>query len=100
MGVPITFLDKYNPDQYTIVGFAGGWNGKSSLVTRQYPTAQIQHDKNGTEQIVGKMNDGTPQISVNTVPAFATYYTVNDGLFYLRTYGRILICAKEGVDVT
>lgn len=91
LGVPITFLDKYNPSQFEIVGFAGGWNGKSDLVTRQYPTKQIQHDKSGKQQTVGKMNDGTPQIRASDIPDSTTYYTVDDGHTYVRTYGRILI---------
>ena len=93
MGVPITFLDKYNPRQFEIIGFAGGWNGKSDLVTRTYPTKQMQHGKNGKSQSVGKMNDGTPQIMVLNRPISTTYYTVADNAFYLRTYGRILIRA-------
>lgn len=94
MGVPITFMDKYNLEQFEIVGFAGGWNGKSDLVTKKYPAKQIQHDRNGREQIVGKMNDGTPQIQVSERPVSLTYYTVDDGFYYLRTYGRVLICPK------
>lgn len=93
MGVPITFLDKYNPRQFEIIGFAGGWNGKSDLVTRTYPTKQMQHGKDGKSQSVGKMNDGTPQIMVLNRPISTTYYTVADNAFYLRTYGRILIRA-------
>lgn len=93
MGVPITFMDKYNPRQFEIIGFAGGWNGKSDLVTRIYPTKQTQHGKNGKSQSVGKMNDGTPQIMVSNRPSSTTYYTVGDDAFYLRTYGRILIRA-------
>lgn len=95
MGVPITFLDKYNPEQFEIIGFAGGWNGKSNLITRKYPTKQIQHDKNGKKQIVGKMNDGTPQIRISFQPTSSTYYTIDDEFFYLRTYGRVLIRSKE-----
>ena len=91
MGVPITFMDKYNPDQFEIIGFAGGWNGKSPLVTKRYPSKQLQHGKNGKEQTVGKMNDGTPQILIKDKPESQTYYTVGDGNYYLRTYGRILI---------
>lgn len=98
MGVPITFLDKYNPEQFEIVGFAGGWNGKSDLVTRKYPTKQVQHDKTGKEQYVGKMNDGTPQIKICFCPKSVTYYSIDDEYYYLRTYGRVLIRAKRGVE--
>ena len=89
MGVPITFLDKYCPDQFEIVGYAGGWCGKSPLVTRKYPAKQIQH-KNGAETPIGKMNDGTAYIQVDALPD-STYSTIGDGKYYLRVYGRILI---------
>ncbi len=95
MGVPITFLDKYSPDQFEIVGFAGGWNGQSDLITRKYPAKQMQHDKNGRVHTVGKMNDGTPQIRLDGASSEVTYYTVDDGHCYMRTYGRILIRNKH-----
>ena len=35
MGVPITFLDKYNPDQFEIVTFRKGNDGKDLVFTRE-----------------------------------------------------------------
>lgn len=35
MGVPITFLDKYNPDQFEIVAFRKGNDGKDLTFTRE-----------------------------------------------------------------
>lgn len=35
MGVPITFLDKYNPDQFDIVAFRKGKDGKDLVFTRE-----------------------------------------------------------------
>ena len=34
MGVPISFLDKYNPDQFEIVSFRKGNDGKDLVFTR------------------------------------------------------------------
>lgn len=95
MGAPITFLDKFNPDQFEIIGFAGGWNGKSELVTRRYPVKQLQHNKNGKETPIGKMNDGTAYICSDEKPTAKTYSTIGDGKYYLRVYGRILIRNKH-----
>lgn len=95
MGVPITFFDKYNPNQFEIVGFAGGWNGKSDLVIRKYPQKQLQHDKSGKEHTIGKMNDGTAYICITERPNNTTYSTTGDGKYYLRMYGRILIRNKH-----
>lgn len=35
MGVPITFMDKYNPDQFEIVAFRKGADGKDLVFTRE-----------------------------------------------------------------
>lgn len=35
MGVPITFLDKYNPEQFEIVAFRKGDDGKDLVFTRE-----------------------------------------------------------------
>ena len=43
MGVPITFLDKYSPEQFEIIGISKTWFGAASKVYGQ----QIQVDKNG-----------------------------------------------------
>ena len=33
MGVPITFMDKYNPEQFEIIGIAEGDSGKELGLT-------------------------------------------------------------------
>lgn len=35
MGVPITFMDKYNPEQFEIVAFRKGDDGKDLVFTRE-----------------------------------------------------------------
>lgn len=50
MGVPITFMDKYNPKQFKIVGITKTWFGMAS---KRYPN-QIQFSTNGTtSEVVG-----------------------------------------------
>ena len=85
MGVPITFLDKYNPDQFEIVGVTQSWCGVASKV---YPR-QVQIDKNGKRSLVTKLNDGAA-IKVNEQPTNKTYYEVRDEMF-VKTYARVLI---------
>jgi hypothetical protein len=87
MGVPVTFLDKYNPDQFEIVGYEKSYQ----LQTRKYP-AQTQIDKNGAKSIVGKLNDGV-SIKVATPPTDQTYYIVA-GKYYVQKFKRILIKRK------
>ena len=40
MGVPITFLDKYNPNQFEIVSFRKGEDGKDLVFTRERERVQ------------------------------------------------------------
>lgn len=40
MGVPITFLDKYNPEQFEIVAFCKGEDGKNLIFTRERERVQ------------------------------------------------------------
>ena len=65
MGVPITFLDKYDPDQFEIVAFRKGEDGKDLVFTREresstvlsYPctTAIPWMIKNAEDKINGKI---------------------------------------------
>ena len=85
MGVPITFLDKHNPDQFEIIGVTQSW---SDGRTKTYPK-QIQVDANGTESSVTKLNDGAA-IKLSTLPKNKTYYKVG-GEIFVKVYARVLI---------
>lgn len=90
MGVPITFLDRYNPDQFEILGTTQSWDA-SGLKTKTYPT-QIQVTRTGQESKVGKLNDGGA-LKVTDVPE-STYYVV-DGEMFVQPYKRIFIRWKD-----
>jgi len=85
MGVPVTFLDKYNPEQFEIVAAAKTWFGGA---TKTYPK-QIQVSKNGEQSVVTKLNDGAV-LKVDRPPAKGSYYLV-DGEMYIQKYARLLI---------
>ncbi len=89
MGVPITFLDKFNPEQFEIVGITKTWFG---LANKVYPK-QIQVNKQGKRSQVTKLNDGAV-IKIDTPPENKTYYVVDGGL-YIQTYPRLLIKNKN-----
>lgn len=93
MGVPITFLDKYCPEQFEIIDITKAGAGNPATKTKDYPR-QIQIDKNGKRTTVTKMNDGA-NIVVRIKPTNSTYYTVNN-VIYIQTYPRILIRPKKG----
>ncbi len=84
MGVPISFMDKYNPDQFEIVGYFQNYD----LHTKVYPK-QIQVSKNGGKSSVTKLNDNVA-IEVPEPPYDTTYYIV-DNKYYVAKYARIFI---------
>lgn len=50
MGVPITYLDKHNPEQFEILGYTGGlgWNEQNDVqTTKEYVDAK-QHNPDGS----------------------------------------------------
>ena len=89
MGVPITFLDKFNPNQFEIVGICKTWFGGASKIYDE----QIEVGKNGDKKRVTKLNDG-PVLALKDIPQGKTYYIV-DGKAYTQLYARILIRRKK-----
>jgi len=85
MGVPITFLDKYNPEQFEIIGLTKTWFGTA---IKTYPP-QIQVNSNGKRSEVTKLNDGAT-LRLDSPPAGTTYYVVDD-CYYIQVYVRVLI---------
>ena len=65
MGVPITFLDKYNPDQFEIIGIAKRGAGDPALRSKVYTKADYPNysDLNATPVLIGA--NGIPK---NTYP--------------------------------
>lgn len=92
MGVPVTFLDKHNPDQFEILGVTKTWFG---LATKTYST-QVQVSANGKRSSVTKLNDGAV-LKVDSPPHGKTYYTVGKNL-YVQLYPRVIIKRKDGAQ--
>lgn len=95
MGVPITFMDKYCPDQFEIVGLV---NGKDDLVdidtTKDYTSWHENKVGYGLTGAGGKKINGNP-VLVGT-PLKGCYFT-NDknNLTVYSTYARIFIRKKR-----
>ena len=90
MGVPITFLDKYNPEQFEILGLTTGRNefSKEAWPTKRYENA-IQHNPNGTITSGSKVNTRATLVRTGTS---GVYYTADNSDKELTiTYARILI---------
>lgn len=84
MGVPVTFVDKYNPEQFEIIGYEKSYH----LQTKRYK-AQTQVNKSGQKSIVTKLNDGAA-IKVDRPPIDQIYYIVDDN-YYIQRYKRLFI---------
>jgi hypothetical protein len=89
MGVPVSFLDKYNPDQFEIVGITKTWFGTA---IKTYPT-QIQVNANRKRSEVTKLNDGAT-LRLDSPPTGQTYYIVGDRN-YVQLFPRVLIKHKK-----
>lgn len=97
MGVPITFMDKYNPNQFEITGITLG-------NTVEYPMkciydGAVQHNKNGKTQNGSKVNTRAA-ILISNKPEGTVYYTAkNVNGYLLSIYPRVLICFKKGENI-
>ena len=85
IGVPITFLDKYCPEQFQICGITKTWFGGASKI---YPQ-QIQVNSDGRKSTVTKLNDGAA-LKLKSPPDGKTYYIV-DNDYYIQLYARVII---------
>jgi len=94
MGVPISFLDKYCPEQFEIVGLAPERSEKMLLRTFHYTNA-IQHNAGGTIQSGNKVNDGPTILFKHNPPEKFPWYTCENRKGFLQVlYARILIRHK------
>jgi len=95
MGVPVTFMTKYNPDQFEIIGITKLWDD-SGLHTKTYDT-HIRVAADGTESVTRANHDG-PLVKVDEAPN-GTHYKVGDDIL-VATYARILIRHRRSEDTT
>lgn len=89
MGVPITFLDKYNPEQFEILGINAGRDEFECRPTKRYVNP-IQHNPNGTVTNGSKANTRSTLL-LTSIPN-AIYYTADNAEKpFTITYARIFI---------
>lgn len=93
MGVPITFLDKYNPNQFEILGVTdGGYDfSKEAYPIKRYTNA-IQHNIDGTIENGSKVNTRACLLVEDTNKVYYTANNVKGKL--VSCYCRILIRSK------
>ncbi|OXB09554.1 modification methylase [Flavobacterium plurextorum] len=92
MGVPITFLDKYNPDQFEIVGMTSGRDEFEARPIKKYINPK-QHNEDGTTTNGSKANTSSTILYKNKPEG--VYYTADNAEGYLKVlYTRFLIKRK------
>lgn len=85
MGVPISFLDKHNPDQFEIVGLTASWSDRRAKI---YPQ-QLLVGTDGSRSRVTALNS-TGVLKLDSAPQGKTQYIV-DNNYYNPVYTRLLI---------
>lgn len=95
MGVPITFLQRYCPEQFEILGITSGRRefGEEAWPTKRYVNPK-QHDPNGNEKNGSKAN--TRATLLLSEKPKDVYYTAENAAGPLKiVYARILIRVKK-----
>lgn len=94
MGVPITFLDKYNPDQFEIVGLG---NSKENFTPKKTYVKAKKITRTGKIQSGAALNN-VLTLKVDNKPINTTYYISDNGEFLIAPYARLLIKRRRCND--
>ncbi|MDD4027117.1 MAG: adenine-specific methyltransferase EcoRI family protein [Candidatus Shapirobacteria bacterium] len=90
MGVPITFLDKYNPSQFEIVELG---NSRENFTPNKDYINPKKHTKDGKIVNGGAINC-VLAIEVEKEPYGSVYYTSDNSKYLIPPYARIIIKNK------
>ena len=90
MGVPITFLDKYNPEQFHIIELG---NSRDNFTPQKDYINPQKHTKDGKVVSGGAINC-VLAIEVEAKPIGTVYYTSDNSKYLIPPYARILIKRK------
>lgn len=91
MGVPITFMDKYNPSQFQILGISQTWATQFEFGKSKVYEEGKQHKQSGSISNGSKVNDG-PVVAYEKKPDIGTYYTAkNSDKYLVKNYVRLFI---------
>ena len=87
VGVPISYLDKYVPSQFSIIGIG---NSRDNFSPNKTYINAIKHKKDGTE-VNGNAINCVLAIQTEEKPINQVYYTSENSKYLLSPYARILI---------
>lgn len=91
IGVPITYLDKHNPDEFEIIALG---NSKENFKPTKTYLNPIKHMKNGEVQNGNAINC-VLAFNQSEKPIDSVYYTSDNSEFLVAPYARLLIKRKK-----
>lgn len=92
IGVPITFMDKHNPDQFDIIGLG---NSRDNFTPNKDYINPKKHTKDGKTVNGGAINC-VLTLETTVKPKDVVYYTSDNSKYLIPPYARILIKRKGG----
>ena len=87
MGVPITFLSCFNPDQFEIVGLGNS--------RHNFTPSKLYNNDDVVLKYKGAVLNDVLNFSTTTKPSKAAYHKLNNGNYIWAPYARILIKNKQ-----
>lgn len=95
VGVPLSFIDKYCPEQFELLGITDSGSLSGNLRTLQYVNP-IMHRPNGTTSNGNVINVSGPCVKLENLRDTDIYYTADNCNYKLKhLYDRILIRNKN-----
>lgn len=91
IGVPITFLDKYNPEQFDIIALG---NSRDNFTPSKSYTNPKKILKDGQVRNGNAINN-VLVINQTTKPVDSVYYTTDNSAYLTAPYARVIIKQKE-----
>lgn len=91
MGVPVTFMDKYNPEQFEIIALG---NSRDNFTPNKDYVNPKKHLKDGKVADGGAINC-VLALSQKEKPTNVVYYTSDNSDYLLPPYARIIIRKKQ-----
>lgn len=90
MGVPITFIDKYNPEQFEIIGLG---NSLDNFTPNKIYINPKMVKSDGSEHS-GEAINTVLTIGCKEKPVGTVYYTSSDKDYLIAPYARVIIKRK------
>ena len=93
MGVPITFLGKYNPDEFEIIALGKGKGANTFKPTKYYPKALYYNKSHLLKNVKAELNN-VVVLKINAPIFGKSYYQIGDN-YYRVPFTRLIIKRRK-----